>query len=329
MLKALSVAAASLLLSAVAIAQEPPPPGWFARVNGNEISAATFDKEAKEAFRTKFFHGTPPEAEVNYMLRQVGESLIDQILLNREVDIRKIAPDQKAVQAQIDALEQRYGDSPAWKQQREQTLPNLRAHFERKSRLDTLEKQIREVDASPDEVRAYYDKNPKLFTEPEKNRVSLILFRVDPSSPVAEWEKSLKRAEDTKAEILAGADFAKLAISRSDDHSAENGGDLGYLHQGMLSPVIEAEIAKAKLGETYGPVRSLEGYVIYRLDGRVPSSLREFSAVSSRAKDLWLREKAATTWLEFLDALRKGQNIEISPAFEAIMRAPNPNATKK
>jgi len=97
----------------------------------------------------------------------------------------------------------------------------------------------------------------------------------------------------------------------------------------MLSPVIEAEIAKAKLGETYGPVRTLEGYVVYRLDGRVPSTLREYSAVKNRAKDLWLREKSATTWLTFLDALRKGHKIEISPAFETIMQAPNPNAAKQ
>ncbi len=111
---------------------------WFARVNGTEISVTSFDQAARETFKSKFYHGTPPEEQVNFMLREVGEMLIDQVLLQREVKQRNIQPDAAEVQGQIDKLEQRYGSSPAWQEQRAQTLPNLRAHFEEKSRQSQL-----------------------------------------------------------------------------------------------------------------------------------------------------------------------------------------------
>ena len=304
-----------------------PPPAWFARVNNTEVAVAHYDEAAREAFRNKFFHGKPPEAELNWMLREVGEMIIDQLLLQREVEQRKLEADESEVKNEIEKLDRQYANNPAWIQQREQTLPNLRQHLERKSRVAILERSIRSVTVSSAEVRAYYDKNLELFTEPEKNKLSLILFRIDPSSPRELWEQAQKRAQDTKAEILAGADFAKLAKERSNDHSAPNGGDLGYLHQGMLSPVIEAELSKVKPGELGGPTRTLEGYVVYRLDGRIPANLRDFSTVESRAKELLLRKKSDDTWLSFLDSLRQTAKIEVSPAFEKIMQTPKPGTT--
>lgn len=331
------VASASLTASGIVYSQQsaaptesaaaPTPAAWFARINNTEVSVATYDQAAKEAFRAKFYHGTPPEAEINLMLREVGEKIIDQALLQHEADARKIAPDPDEVKNELDKIERRYGDNPAWQQQREQALPNLRAHFEARSRLNVLERSVREVPASKEGVRAFYDKNLDLFTEPEKNKLSLILFRIDPSSPGSEWDKAQKRAEETKAEILAGADFAKLAKERSADHSASNGGDLGYLHQGMLAPAIEAELSKVQPGELGGPTRTLEGYVVYRLDGRIPATLRDFASVETRARELYLRQKADETWLKYLESLRKLAKIEISPAFEKIMQTPKPSAT--
>jgi parvulin-like peptidyl-prolyl isomerase len=336
------VASASLSVSGIVVAQAVTAPAaaasaapgtaqnpaaWFARVNNVEISVASFDQSAKEAFRKKFYHGTPPESEINLMLREVAESMIDQVLLQREVLTRKIAPDPNEVKKELDKLEQRYASSPAWQQQREQTLPNLRAHFEDKSRLKVLEESIRTVTASSDEVRAFYDKNLPLFTEPEKDRLSLILFRVDPSSSSKEWEDAQQQAEKTKAEILGGADFAQLAKERSNDRSASNGGDLGYLHRGMIAAAVETEISKVPLGALGGPTRTLEGYVVYRVDGRIASALRDFASAEPRARELFLRQKADETWLGFLEALRKSATIELGPDFEKIMQAAKPSAS--
>lgn len=323
------VASACLALPGLCFAQEPPtvtPNGWFARINGTEVPTDVFDQTAREAFRTKFYHGTPPEAQVNYMLREVGESLIDQALLFREVELRKIEPDANEVNAELGKIEQRYGLSPSWIEQKERALPVLRAQFEKQSRIGKLERTIRNVSVSKDEILAFYNQNLNLFTEPSKNRASVILFRIDPSSASSAWEEALKQAETTKAEILAGADFSQLAKERSNDPSAANGGDLGYLHQGMLAPAIEDGLSSMQPGSVGGPVRTLEGYAVYRLDGRIPSELRDFASVENRAKELLLRQKSLDTWLAFLDGLRTTAQIEVGPAFVQIMQTPKPAA---
>ena len=299
-----------------------PADARFATVNGKVLSAAEFDLAAREAYRQKFYHGKPPESEVNRLLRETGQEFIDKILLGEEIERKKIAPDKAAVARELAGYEARYGNSPAWAAQREQALPRLREHLETKSRFTVLEQTVRNVSPSATQIREYYDKNPALFTEPEKVRLSLILLRVDPSSTNAVWEKADQAAADIKKELVGGADFAAMAKQFSDDRSGPSGGDLGYLHRGMLSDTVEAEIDQMKIGDLGGPTRTLEGYVIFRLTDRTKPVLREFADVEGRARDLLTRELSNAAWKSYLADLRSKAKVEIGPAFQQIMSPP-------
>lgn len=307
-------------------AQAVDPNAWFARVNGVEIASATFDREARETFRNKFYHGTPPEKELNSMLKSVGDRLIDDILLGAEAIQRKMSPNVAEVDAEIAKLDRRFGANSNWVAQRESVLPTLRAHFENASNIRQLEKAIRDVSLPDGEVRDFYQKNPAIFTEPVKNRVSLILIRVDPSSPWSEWEKANQLAGNIKAELTNGADFAKLAAERSQDPSAKQGGDLGLLHEGQLAPAIESELTKLQPGEIGGPVRVLEGYSVFRLVDRIPAKLHDFATVEPRARERYRQIKSDETWQKFIESLRAKAKIEIGPAFGAVMKQPEPVA---
>lgn len=300
--------------------QASDPNAWFARVNGVEIASATFDREAREAFRNKFYHGTPPEKELNSLLKSVGDRLIDQIVLGEEAKRRKIAPIATEVDGEIAKLERRFGANSNWLAQRELVLPTLRSHFEDASNIRQLEKSLRDVSLSEAEIRNFYEKNPAIFTEPAKNKVSIILIRVDPSSPWSEWEKANLAASGIKTELTNGADFAKLAKERSQDPSAKNGGDLGLLHEGQLAPAIETELANLKVGEIGGPVRVLEGISVFRLDERVPAKLHDFANVEPRARERYRQIKSDETWQKFIESLRAQAKIEIGPAFDALMK---------
>lgn len=317
--------ASSLVLPMAAVAQGTPtqPVGQdtavFAVVNGKQLSVPDYDKLARETFRNKFYHGSPPEAEVQQMLREVGQSMIDRILLAEEVDNKKISPDQASVENEIAKYEKQYANSAMWAQQRGDVLPKLRAHLEAKSRLDVLEKQVKNVGASDDELRAYYAANKSLFTEPEKRKVSIILLRVEPSSPSEAWKQRTEEARLLLEEIRKGAAFEAVAKEKSDDRSKDKGGDLGYLHRGMLSESIETELDKLKTGETGGPVASLEGVVLFRLDATTISTLSPFETVKSRARELFLREKSAKAWQNYLVELRSRAKVTIAPAFATLM----------
>ena len=299
---------------------EAPPP-YFARVNAVEISTAQFEYEAREAYRKKFYHGQPPESELQALLRSVGQQAIDKILLGAEINKRQVAPDTAAVEAQIANYEKQYANSENWKAQRQQTLPRLRAYLEEKSREEALEKQIRSV-AEPSDAaaKAFFEKNQPLFTEPEKVRVSLILLKVSPSATRDAWQAAMDEGKTIHESLLKGADFAETAKQKSADGSAAKGGDMGYLHRGMLADDVHAQLDKAKPGDLLAPVRILEGVAIFRLTERVEPKARSFDEAAPRAKALLRREQSEQAWLNFMKRLRTEAKIDIHPAFSAIMQ---------
>ncbi|MDQ0247187.1 foldase protein PrsA [Bacillus fengqiuensis] len=75
-----------------------------------------------------------------------------------------------------------------------------------------------------------------------------------------------KTAQEVKAKLDKGEDFAKLAKEYSQDPgSAENGGDLGFFGPGKMVPEFEEAAYKLKKGEVSAPVKSSFGYHIIKV----------------------------------------------------------------
>jgi peptidyl-prolyl cis-trans isomerase SurA len=74
------------------------------------------------------------------------------------------------------------------------------------------------------------------------------------------------RARELLAKLAAGADFAELARSSSDDSSAERGGDVGSRGRGVLAPAYEKALFGMQPGQRSDLVESEFGYhIIERL----------------------------------------------------------------
>lgn len=70
-----------------------------------------------------------------------------------------------------------------------------------------------------------------------------------------------EQANDLKAQIEGGADFAELAKANSKDPgSGANGGDLGWFGLGMMVKPFEEAVVSAEIGKVVGPVQSQFGY---------------------------------------------------------------------
>jgi parvulin-like peptidyl-prolyl isomerase len=278
----------------------------FARVGDTVISYDEYNAAFTAAARGKFYHGKPPEAEIATLQREVGDQLVAHVLLLREAKARGIKPDSAEIQKTIQSYEQKYANSEQWKKSRAQMLPAFTARLEQENVLNQLEKSVRTV-AKPDEkdVRAYYAAHLDKFTEPEQLRVSVILLKVDPSSPTEVWNKTLEDAKGIVKRLQGGADFAAIAKEKSQDPSSAQGGDLGYLHKGMLPDGTEEILAKLKVGETAEPTSLLEGVAILRLTDRKVARVNGFEVVRGRAQDLLQRDRSDQAWNDFIAGLKK------------------------
>ncbi len=278
----------------------------FARLGESVISQEEFEAAFARAVRGKFYHGKPPEGAMAALQREVAQSLIDEILVAKEAKRRNLKADAAAIKRTIDDYEARYRTSPQWQATRERLLPGLRAKLERDSLSEQLTTLVKKVpDPTPAQLEQYYRTHQDKFTSPEQVHLRMILLKVDPSSPQAKWDGARDEGIAIHRRLKTGADFAQLAHLHSGDDSAQRGGDLGFVHHGMLPEPAQKAIDAMQPGQLSEPVVLLEGIAVFRLEARTPPKLNPLEQVKDRARALYLREKGDEAWVAILEKLRR------------------------
>ncbi|MEO0367254.1 MAG: SurA N-terminal domain-containing protein [Pseudomonadota bacterium] len=133
-----------------------------------------------------------------------------------------------------------------------------------------------EVEIDEDELLAAYEDDKDSFTSAETRDTRHILLSTGDGKNDADQRA---KAESLVAELRAGADFASVATTQSDDTgSAARGGDLGAVELGMMVPEFEEATFAAEVGQISDPVKTQFGYHIIEvtaINGGVPQSFEE------------------------------------------------------
>lgn len=209
-------------------------------------------------------------------------------------------------------------------QQNQMTLAQF-AEAVRKDGLDFLavREQIRDevliarVKQQEVESRvAVTDQDIDLFLANNKNlddseyRLSVILVAVPEGATPEQRQTARAKAENIKARLDGGADFAQLAAAESDGQQALQGGDLDWRKSSNLPTVFAGVAPKLKIGEVSGVLDSAAGYHLIKLaakrgDGEAltvaetkaqhillqPNAIRDEEATLAQARDLEKRLK--------------------------------------
>ncbi|WP_448191363.1 peptidylprolyl isomerase [Azospirillum sp. sgz301742] len=320
------IASAAILLptSAYPQSQDRPADAIIAKVASAPITMMELDAVLARTVRQSFYHGSvTPERLVELRQKVLGEMITERLVL-AEARKRGIGPDEAAVEERLAGFEKQYKDSPQWPQMREEAIPALREKMRENSLRARLEAQVRDV-AAPTEaqLKTFYKDNISSFTEPQRTRVSVILLKVDPSAPRETWDAARQEAERIRARLLKGESFADLAKMHSNDPSANNGGDMGYLHRGMLPGEIEEALEKLAIGKLSEPLLMLQGYGVFQLTERLPAQVRKLEDVRERATELYRRNTGEKRWAELAEKLRRETKIWIDEPFK-----PKPSAAR-
>ena len=314
-----AVAAAAASTPSVAAARRDTP---FAAVGDSVISAADYQRALAVAMRKKYYHAKPPEDELAKFQREVGDDVVNRVLLLKEAQRRGIQPDRDKVAATVAGYDAQYKGSANWAVNRDKMLASVVPELERESLFERLERLVKTV-PEPSEAasRAYYNKHLELFVEPEQVKLSVIVLKVDPSSTQSVWNSAHAEAKALHKRLLGGADFSELARLHSGDRSAPRGGDMDYTHRGMLPEAMHSVVDALKPLQLAEPVQLLEGVAILRLEGRKPAQQRSFAQVRDRAADLWQRAEGDARWKKLIANLRQATVIRIDESQYAPLRA--------
>jgi len=175
------------------------------------------------------------------------------------------------------------------------------------------------VKPTPEQLKAYYDKNKNFFTQPETRDVQLIVadqaqigqaIQISDSQvesyynshkdqyrtpervqarhilikttgkTQAEVPQLKAKAEDLLKQIKGGADFAALAQKNSEDPgSAAKGGDLGWIVRGQMVKNFEDSVFSLKPKDVSDVITTEYGFHIIQVMAKEPARLRTLEEV--------------------------------------------------
>ena len=292
-----------------------PVPNYLAKVGPDTIMLDEYYEQLQVGMKEKFFHGKIPEKELKQFQRDLAQQMINKTLYVQEARRRGMTPNKEEVLKKIKNLERKKKNDTYWQEHKDQMIKTARNGFELDSLSKQLEASVRSaIEPATPEVQNYYKSNEDKFTAPERVKVHLIMLKVDPSASTKEWDDTAKLAGDLAKKIRKGEKFEELARIHSGDDTAASGGDMGYIHKGMMGDNAAVVLDTMKIGEVSEPVYLLEGIAVFRLDDREQARVNELPRVEGPAKELLRKEMADKAWKDFTANLRKKTDIVLNEA---------------
>lgn len=296
---------------------------YFALIGDQKLSKADYVAKLRIEVRQKYFHAKVPDKEMEQFREQVGQEYINRVLLVREAKRQGIKPDKEVVDNKIERFEakRKKENDKNWEQNRDLLLPGIREEYEHDSLIKLLEKKVKEVGPPQEkDLQAHFENNPDKFTIPEQLRVFTILLKVDPSSGSQVWRDTTEQANELVAQLRNGADFAEMARIHSGDDSAPQGGDMGYIHKGMLAKPAQEIIDIMDPGDVSEPVVILQGVAIFRLDERIAITINSYERVKDTVIGLVKRERGQKAWVDLIKKLRSETKIDVDKSVYKVVQ---------
>lgn len=152
------------------------------------------------------------------------------------------------------------------------------------------------------------DKRVATETQRTETHARQILIKTDLNTSSLEAQRTLRLI---KQQVTKGADFAKLAIQKSQENrTAEKGGDMGWIDDSTVTPKFYQEVAKLRNNEISEPFETEEGWhLVQVLDRRTQRTSDE--AAWNKAHEIIGNRKAAEALELWTKRIRDEARVEI------------------
>jgi peptidyl-prolyl cis-trans isomerase SurA len=264
-----------------------------ARVNGAVLTDRDLLREMYSIFPYAQQHNGFPKAQEAAIRQGALEMIIFEELVYQEAVRRKMTvPAAKLNEAQVQFRKQ--FDSPEHYQQYLQSeMKGSEAQLREQMKRSILIEQVLKTDVedrssvSAAEVKAYYDKNPAKYMQPESFAFQSISV-MPPLKPTATQAAEAKKNADA-ALLQAKAtksyqDFGLLAEKISEDDFRVNMGDHKVVGRDKLPPQVVKVLLAMQPGQVSGLIQIESAYTIIRLNAHTPAKKQSLQEVQAKLK---------------------------------------------
>ncbi len=284
-------------------------------VNGQAIQAGDFDLAVQIHFAGR------PRANVGLQeLRSARETVLQHLIDNELLYQRAVKASGSVsnadVESQVKSMQEHLGGPEEFARvlkESQVTEAGFRDQV-RRTLLVTrfVQKEVTgAITVNDDEVKRYYEQNPKEFTHAERARVSQIMVRALPGASAQVRTEARTRIEEILKALRSGESFESMARKHSEGPEASRGGDTGFLTRGgKAPPPIERAAFSLRPGEMSDIIETRLGYHIILVTERLPEGVTPFDQAHRTIRAKRLARAQQETLETYLAGLRDKARIE-------------------
>ena len=277
-----------LAATATSTGEEKPSEDTLAVVNGSVITQADLDVEMAEfQQRLSKMGRLLNDSQFLGMKKRFLENLVERELLYQESQKEEIEVDEAALEIQLRALEKKYRRTVA-----------VQEFIDKKFAV------------TEEEMRAYYESDPRISMQPAQVQASHILIKMNPAADESQEKEARRKIEEIQNRLNAGEDFASLAGQFSECPSGAKGGELGYLGQGRMPKPFEEAAFTLEPGETSEIVKTPFGYHLIKVLDKKPESTVAYEQVSEEIEQRLRLQKTRKEMRQYIEKLKEAANVE-------------------
>ncbi|MBI0176856.1 peptidylprolyl isomerase [Bartonella sp. W8099] len=245
---------------------------------------------------------TPGEA-----LLEAARSLVIRELLWQEAKNKNLVPDNED-----STREESAGEDNARQTKLDAAISAL------------LESEIKTPEASEEDCKAFYDRDPSRFSTETIWQVRHILISANPKDKKA-FDQAREKAYAILEQVKKNPhEFATIAKDISSCPSAAQGGNLGQITRGSTVPEFENALKKAKKnGLLMQPVESRYGYHIVEINQIIPGKILPLELVKEKIA-AWLEasswSKAVQQYIAILAGKSHITGIDLKPGEGSLVQ---------
>ncbi|GEQ20216.1 foldase protein PrsA [Clostridium butyricum] len=281
----------------------------YATVGDEKITKADMDEEMKatidqlkQQYGDDYANNEKIKDQLKQMKVQYLNAMVNEKLMLKNAESVGVTPTDDELNEyadkQIEQLKQAYPDDAQFQQVLEAngfTEDSYKDYAKKQYKLQKVQEAITaDVEVTDDDAKAYYDENKdSQYTVGAGANAAHILIAEKGSDGNIDFDASLAKANEVKAKLDAGADFAQLASEYGTDGTKDKGGDLGFVayNQANYDQDFLAGFKQLSEGQISDPIKSQFGYHIIKATGIKDEVVTPFDDVKEQIKSQLLQQK--------------------------------------
>ena len=250
------------------------------------------------------------EAKKNILYKLIE----DKLILQEAHKIGMPATDEEVAE-RLEQIKSRFSSSEEFKSalaSQGLTVVDLKEKYREQIMIKKMvNREVRSrVSVTPIEIALFYEKNKDDFNLPAQVKVMTIMIRKSEADPESNTD-SLKKIKMIELKMAEGEDFTKLAREYSQDPSAVDGGDMGYIGKGQMMKKIDEVIFSLQPGEISETIETAVGYHVFKIVEVKEAGAESFDEARMQIENYLFQEKAKERFDEWMTNLKENAYISV------------------